>query len=342
MEQLKDLIRDNIRKMKAYQNAQSERYGPAQIKLDANENPYGRLNRYPDTAHSDLKSAVATLRAVDKKNVLITNGSDESIDLLFRMVCRPGIDKVLSFSPGFGIYKTTAELNDLEYISVPLDQDFDIDVEALKGLVKDDKIKMIVVCNPNNPTGKSFSSDRIEWILESFHGIVLLDEAYIDFADTQSGLSLLERYPRLIVIQTFSKAFSLAAARVGMCFAHPYLIETLDKMRMPYNVSSLNQEAAISALKDVSKINKRIIEIRRERSAMFEALSDLSCVEKVFLSDANFLLVRFRDASSVYELLARNSISVRNKDSEIRNCLRVSIGSPDENRRLIQILKDFR
>jgi len=342
MDQLTDLIRTNIKKMKAYQNAQAERYGHVQTKLDANESPYGKLNRYPDTAHSDLKAAIAALRKVSEENVLITNGSDEAIDLIYRMVCRPGCDKVLSFSPGFGIYKTAAELNDIEYVSVPLDQDFDIDLEALKGIIIDDKLKMIVVCSPNNPTGKSFSAYRIEWILRNFQGIVLIDEAYIDFADAQSALCLLDNYPRLIVVQTFSKAFSLAAARVGMCFAHPYFIKTLNKMRMPYNVSSLNQEAAVKALMDNENIKETITEIKRERSVVLQALSGLGCVENVYPSDANFILVRFKNALAVYDFLASHSVSVRNKNSEIKNCLRISIGSPNENGRLIQVLKDFR
>lgn len=339
MAEIEKLVRKNIRDLKPYSSARDEYKDSAGVLLDANENPFGHNNRYPDPYQKDLKKLISSRKMVDDNNIFIGNGSDEAIDLCFRIFCEPGVDKALQFSPTYGMYKVSADINAVQMDSLSLDEDFDIPVTSLKVKLQDPYLKLIFICSPNNPSGNLMGEERIKIILDNFHGIVVLDEAYIDFSDRSSFTKYLNNYPKLIVLQTFSKARAHAGIRVGMAFASKEIIGYFNKVKPPYNISSLNQKAALEAIEKEDFIAQNIDKIKTEKKRLAKELSQLSNVEKIYPSDANFLLVRFTDHEAVFNKLLSKDIIIRDRSSVVDSALRITIGSELENDILIKELK---
>jgi histidinol-phosphate aminotransferase len=339
MKKIEELIRPSILKLKPYSSARDEFQGKDGIFLDANENPFGELNRYPDPYQKNLKTKLAELKSVSTESIFIGNGSDEVIDLAFRIFCEPGVDKALTFSPTYGMYEVSAAINNVDLIKVPLNSDFQIDFNLTTTFLSDPLIKLIFICSPNNPTGNSING--IEEILKSFDGIVIIDEAYIDFSERESYLNKLTDFPNLIIAQTFSKARGLAAARVGIAYANPELISWFNKVKPPYNVSDLNQKAAIDALDRNVETIRQIALAKSQKEFLISEMKKLDLVKKIFPSDANFILVEVSDADLVYNYLTTNKVVVRNRNSVVKNCLRITIGTEDENKKLLEALKNY-
>ncbi len=339
---LQKLVRQNIISLKPYSSARDEFSGEAGVFLDANENPFGDLNRYPDPHQQTLKDKLKDIKKITSKQVFIGNGSDEVIDLLIRIFCNPSVDKIIVCPPTYGMYEVAANINDVMVLSVPLTQDFQLDTEALQQVISQSEpntLKLIFLCTPNNPTGNSI--DNIEWVLANFNGIVVVDEAYIDFSERKSFIEKLALYPNLVVVQTFSKAWGLAAARIGIAYASETIIALMQKVKPPYNVSSLNQEAALKALDNEHVIVHQKAHILEQRTYLETSLSQLPIVKKVFPSDANFILIEVEDADKLYEHLVIKNIVVRNRNTIIKNCLRITIGTIVENQYLIEVLKRY-
>ena len=336
---LKTLVRPNVLSLKPYSSARDEFEGDEGVFLDANENPFGTLNRYPGSYQKELKEKLSEYNDIAVNNMFVGNGSDEIIDLVYRVFCNPRKDNALTFTPTFGMYQVAADLNDIELLKLPLTDEFQINTEVLKPYLTDEKLKLIFICSPNNPTGNCFNETDIEFILKNFNGIVIIDEAYIDFSDKKSWSRSFEDYPNLIVTQTFSKAWGLASARIGMAYASDEIIQLLNNVKMPYNISALNENAAIQALADrsVFETNKQIIIEEKER--LMRELEQLDVIKKIYPSDANFLLVEVDDANRVYQELVDQKVITRNRDSLVRNNLRITIGAPEENKKLISALR---
>ncbi len=331
---IKELVRKNIRSLKPYSSARDEFSGEAGIFLDANENPYGEINRYPDPHQRRLKKAVSEIKRVKEDRIFIGNGSDEAIDLLFRVFAEPGADKVIVCPPAYGMYEVAADINNVEVVKVPLTDDFQLDIDTISVI----GAKMIFLCSPNNPTGNIL--DNINTVLNRFDGIVVIDEAYIDFCPDKSSLSLIDKHPNLVVLQTFSKAWALAGARVGMAFAREEIIGFMDKSKPPYNVSAPNQQAVLRAVTQKEEFENRRKTILRQRNYLSEELKKIDFVKKVYPSDANFLLVELADADTIYRHLVSQRIIIRNRNSQIRNCVRITVGTPEENQTLLNKLKN--
>ena len=339
---LQKLVRQNIISLKPYSSARDEFSGEAGVFLDANENPFGDLNRYPDPHQQTLKDKLKDIKKLTSKQVFIGNGSDEVIDLLIRIFCNPSVDKIVVCPPTYGMYEVAANINDVMVLSVPLTEGFQLDTEALQQVISQSEpntLKLIFLCTPNNPTGNSI--DNIEWVLANFNGIVVVDEAYIDFSERTSFIEKLALYPNLVVVQTFSKAWGLAAARIGVAYASETIIALMQKVKPPYNVSSLNQEAALKALDNEHVIVHQKAHILEQRTYLETSLSQLPIVKKVFPSDANFILIEVDDADKLYEHLVIKNIVVRNRNTIIKNCLRITIGTIVENQYLIEVLKRY-
>lgn len=332
---INSLVRDNVRALIPYSSARDEFQGKEGVFLDANENPYGQLNRYPDPYQKELKSQISRIKKVPEENIFLGNGSDEIIDLAYRTFCRPGIDKALAFTPTYGMYEVCAGINDITFIKVPLTDKFQIDKDKAASALDDPFLKLIFICSPNNPTGNSINYADIESVIAGSRCIVLIDEAYSDFSGNQSFKNMTDKYPNLIVMQTFSKAFGLAAARIGMAFTNQQIVKYFNKLKPPYNISSLNQKAAIRQLIKYEKSMDQVRRIIRERERLKEALGKLKIVEKIFPSDANFLLVKIRDPDYVYNTLVERNIIVRNRSRIIPGCLRITVGTRSENNRLL-------
>lgn len=337
---LEKLLRPNIAKLRPYSSARDEFYGSEGVFLDANENPYGTLNRYPDPYQRQLKQEISKLKDLPAESIFTGNGSDEAIDLLYRIFCRPGLDRALSFTPTYGMYKVSAAINDVEMIELPLNEAFDLDDQLVQQALSRQNLKLVFLCSPNNPTGNSLSRSSITSLLEKFPGIVVIDEAYADFNSEASWLEELSGYPNLVVLQTFSKAWGLAAARVGMAFASAEIISVFNKLKPPYNLSSLNQQAALAALSDKGRYEEQLQLIKSEKERLQKALSKLRLIRKIYASEANFLLVEVPDADRLYQRLLSQKLVVRNRNSQVRNCLRLSIGTPEENDKLIKALQN--
>jgi len=339
MIELNNLVRNNIKALKPYASARDEFSGTEGVFLDANENPFGDLNRYPDPYQTELKTALGKIKNIDSNSIFIGNGSDEVIDLLYRIFCNPGKEKALTFSPTYGMYDVSSAINDVKLIKIELNESFDLDFDKLSPFLEDDSLKLILICSPNNPTGNSFDFTVIERIIANFNGIVLVDEAYIDFSDGRSTTELIDKYSNLIVSQTFSKARGLAAARVGIAYSNPEIIALFNKVKPPYNVSLLNQKAAIEALKNngLFEANKQLILAEKER--LKNQLEALEIVVQIYPSDANFFLIEVKDANRVYQNLVDQKIIVRNRNQVVRNCIRITVGNSSENQQLITALK---
>ncbi len=334
--ELNKLVRKNILFLEPYSSARDEFSGADGVFLDANENPFGEFNRYPDPHQKLLKQRLSEVKSFPAEQIFVGNGSDEVIDLVFRIFCNPGEDKALIFTPTYGMYEVSAAINEVELIKVPLTSSFQLDFETLENYLDDEKLKLIFICSPNNPTGNSIQ--HIETVLQKFHGIVVVDEAYIDFSNTLSLLSQIAEYPNLLVMQTFSKAWGLAAARVGLAYGDKQVISFLNKIKPPYNVSGPNQSAALNALDDFSGFQQRKAIILQQKSWLENQLASVAVVLKVYPSESNFLLVEMTDAIAVYNALVEQKVITRNRHSLVKNCIRITVGSPEENRKLLEAL----
>ena len=344
MKTLKELTRPNIWALKPYSSARDEYNGAAaSVFLDANENPYNLPhNRYPDPLQRDLKAELTRIKQVKVENIFLGNGSDEAIDLVFRAFCEPGVDNVVAIDPTYGMYKVCADVNNVEYRKVLLDDAFQFTADALLAAT-DEHTKLIFLCSPNNPTGNDLLRSEIEKTLAAFSGLVIIDEAYNDFSSAPSFLQQLDKYPNLVVFQTFSKAWGCAAIRLGMAFASAEIISIFNKIKYPYNVNQLTQQQALSMLQRYDEIEGWVKELIAERGRLMDAFSTLTCVKEIFPSDANFFLARVTDAGAIYNYLVAKGIIVRNRSSIslCGNCLRVTVGTPAENKTLLDALQAY-
>jgi histidinol-phosphate aminotransferase len=339
---LNKLLRKNILGMKPYSSARDE-YKDLQadmVFLDANENPFDTpLNRYPDPQQTRLKESIASQKMVSTDQLLLGNGSDEVLDLIFRAFCEPNQDSILTTPPTYGMYDVLANLNAVDNILVPLSPDFQLEVDSILDAIKP-QTKLLFICSPNNPSGNSVERKAIERLLKNFNGLVVIDEAYIDFTKDHSWTQVLEEYPNLIVTQTLSKAYGLAGIRLGICYASKAIIAVLNKIKPPYNINSLTQEAAIKAFENKDSVEAQIESILNERINLINAFKSVPFIKKIYPSEANFILIKVDDANKRYEELIKNGIVVRNRSSQLHceNCLRITVGTPSENTQLITLL----
>lgn len=344
MKSLEELIRPNIKHLAPYSSARNEYSGHvAKVFLDANENPYNSpYNRYPDPLQTELKAAISKVKGVLAENIFLGNGSDEAIDLPFRCFTRPGIDNVVAIEPTYGMYKVCADINDVEYRPVLLNDSFQLEADRILAAC-DDKTKIVWLCSPNNPTGNSLDRDEIMKILNGFDGIVIVDEAYIDFAKQKSFRHELTKYPNLIVLNTLSKAWGCAAIRLGMAFAHKDIISVFNKVKYPYNVNMLTQQKALEIMRTPFDVDKWVRLLLGERTRMCDAFRLLPICKEVFPSDANFFLARMTDAQAIYDYLVCRGIIVRNRTrvTLCRDCLRITIGTRTENNELLAALRQY-
>jgi histidinol-phosphate aminotransferase len=344
---LNNLIRENIKRLIPYSSARDEFSGEAKVFLDANENSLGSplpkwYNRYPDPYQYKLKEAISKVKGIAPEYIFLGNGSDECIDLLYRCFCNPGKDNTIICPPTYGMYEVSAHINDIEVRKAPLLDHFQLDLIHLENLV-DENTKLIWICSPNNPTGNSFRREDIEMILNNFNGLVIIDEAYINFSRQTSFIQELTQYPNVVVMQTFSKAWGLAALRLGIAFASTEIITILNKVKPPYNINQATQELVLKALEKVDEVNDMIRELVAMREALTEVLQDMPTVEKVYPSDANFILVKIKNAHKVYEFLLSRGIVVRDRSNVklCNDCLRITVGTEQENTLLVDALIEY-
>lgn len=344
---LNNLLRENIKKLIPYSSARDEFKGEARIFLDANENSFGSpltkwYNRYPDPLQKQVKQKLSEIKGVPAENIFLGNGSDECIDILQRAFCEPGLDNIIICPPTYGMYEVSANINNVQVKKVPLTPDFQLDLASIEEAV-DDHTKMIFLCSPNNPTANSLNKNDIEIILNNYFGLVVIDEAYINFSRYRSFTQELNDYPNICVLQTLSKAWGLAALRVGIAFASEAVIQILNKIKPPYNINQASQELVLRALEEVGQVNAMIQEIVKQREELIQQLAQVSVVEKIHPSDANFLLVKVAGARSIYNSLLEKGIVVRDRSKVelCEGCLRITIGTPEENSELIKELKGF-
>ncbi len=343
MENFKKLLRKNILELKPYSSARDEYQGGEAVFLDANENPYReKYNRYPDPLQRKLKGRISELKGVSFENIFLGNGSDEPIDIVIRAFCDPGVDNIVAIDPTYGMYVVAADINNVEYRKVKLNNDFTLDALSVLQAC-DSKTKIIFLCSPNNPSGNLLDRNEIYKILNGFNGIVVIDEAYIDFADTQSFVDELPQYPNIVILHTLSKAWGLAAVRLGMAFAHKEIVSVFNKIKYPYNINQLTQEYVYEALNLVGKKEQWVEQINNNRSGLMNDLNSLPLVKKVYNSDANFFLAKVDEPNKVYDYLVVNKIIVRNRNniSLCSGCLRITVGTDDENKALYDCLKKY-
>ena len=345
MKNLEELIRPNIKSLAPYSSARNEYNGhEARVFLDANESPYNNpYNRYPDPLQTEVKKELARIKGVPADCIFLGNGSDEAIDLAYRCFTRPGTDNVVAIEPTYGMYKVCADINDVEYRPVMLDDDFKLNADKLLSAC-DAKTKLIWICSPNNPTGNSLEHDEINKVLNAFQGIVIIDEAYSDFSRNKTFRNKLSAHPNLIVLNTMSKAWGCAAIRLGMAFASKAIIEVFNKVKYPYNINLLTQEKALEFLKDPYETDRQVRIILTERTRMIDAFRLLPICEKVFPTDANFFLARMNDAQAIYDYLVDKGIIVRNRTriTLCQNCRRITIGTKTENNELLSALRQYK
>lgn len=340
---IKNLVRETVKGLKPYSSARDEYVsdGSQMIFLDANENPFGSgLNRYPDPQQRSLKALFAEQKQLGEKNILLGNGSDEVLDLIFRAFCEPGVDNIITMPPTYGMYKVLAGINAVENKEVLLTPEFELDVAQILEKV-DDHTKIIFVCSPNNPTGNAFSKSDVMQVLKNFQGLVVVDEAYIDFSEQESWVASLQDYPNLVVTQTMSKAYGMAGIRLGICYASEEIITVLNKIKPPYNVNQLTQYQALKRVLDETMVQEEVEVIINERQLLTDALDGLDFVKKIYPTDSNFVLVKVDDASKRYQQLLDAKVVVRNRSKQplCENTLRFTVGTPEENKKLTAILK---
>jgi len=345
---IQSILRENIKNLTPYSSARHEFKGKASVFLDANENAYGSpldkdFNRYPDPLQISVKEAISKIKGVPVANTFLGNGSDEAIDILIRAFCNPGHDNILILPPTYGMYEVAAAINDVEIKRVNLNSEYQLDLDGIAETI-DEHTRIIFVCSPNNPTGNSIYREDIETLLANFNGLVVVDEAYINYSRQKSFIQELTEYGNLVVLQTLSKAWGLAGLRVGIAFASEEIIEVFNKIKPPYNINQSSQELALKGLQQVDTVNKWILETTLERNRLIEKLAALPFVDKIYPSDANFILVKTQDAHSVYSYLADREIIVRDRSkvSLCEGCLRITIGTPAENDLLIESLNNYK
>lgn len=343
---IQNLVRKNIKLLTPYSSARDEfkEMSSEMVFIDANENPFDTgLNRYPDPQQNLVKDELVKLKGVSKEQILLGNGSDEVLDLVFRVFCEPKQDKVIVLPPTYGMYKVLANTNDVELVTIPLLESFQPNIDEVVR-IQNEQTKILFLCSPNNPTANSFENYRIEQLIKEFKGIVVVDEAYIDFSTEESWVSRLNEFSNLIVTQTLSKAYGLAGIRLGICYASKEIISILNKIKPPYNVNQLTQEVALTGLRNQEQLLQEVQEVVIERNQLINKLQEIDLVEKVFPSDANFLLVKVDDADQRYQQLIEKGIVVRNRSKQLLcdNCLRFTVGDTTENEKLIQALKELK
>jgi len=341
------LLRENIKKLVPYSSARDDFKGEASVFLDANENSFGSpltkwYNRYPDPLQLKVKEKISAIKGVPVENIFLGNGSDECIDILFRAFCEPGKDNVIIVPPTYGMYEVSANINDVAIKKVNLNPHFQLDLEGIEAAV-DKNSKIIWLCSPNNPTGNSMNIEDIEIVISNFPGIVVIDEAYINFSRYRSFTNQLPEFPNLVVLQTLSKAWGLAALRLGMAFSSAAIIEVMNKIKPPYNIGQASQELVLQALDRVDEVNEMILAIVKEKENLIKQLGLLSVVQKIYPSDANFILVKVKDPKSIYQFLLDKGIVVRDRSNVVlcEGCLRITVGTEKENNDLIQRLNEF-
>ncbi len=350
---LNKLVRENIKELTPYSSARHEFTGKASVFLDANENAFGspgslsvqgnpNYNRYPDPLQWQLKFQLARIKGVPAENIFIGNGSDEIIDLAYRIFCDPGKDNVIVCPPTYGMYEVSANINDVAIKKVNLTPGFQLDVEGIQDAI-DEHTKLLFICSPNNPTGNNMDREAVEILLNNFPGIIIIDEAYINYSRQKTFIQELTEYPNLIVMQTLSKAWGLAALRLGLCYASMDMIDLFNKVKPPYNISEASQQLGLQALQDTATVNNWIREVIEQKTMLVKALQHLAYVVTIYPSDANFVLIKVKDANKLYDYLAGKEVIVRNrsKDVHCENCLRITIGTPEENTTLIKLLGDY-
>ncbi|MEP6682736.1 MAG: histidinol-phosphate transaminase [Parafilimonas sp.] len=344
---LDNIIRENVKKLIPYSSARSEFEGDAQIFLDANENSLGssfnnNFHRYPDPLQKQLKEVISSIKNISTENIFIGNGSDEAIDLLIRAFCNPSKDNILIFPPTYGMYEVAAEINDVAINKILLTEDFQLNMEAVKSAI-DANTKIIWVCSPNNPTGNLLAEESIEWLLQNFNGIVVVDEAYVDFTNKESWIIRLNEYPNLVVLQTLSKAWGLAGLRIGFAFASSAVINVLNKIKPPYNISEATQQLAYLALQNEDETKEKIIILNQQKERLLQEFQQFDFIKKISPSDANFILIKVENANDLYKNLLSKNIVVRNRSNQplCENSLRITVGTPEENDALLNALKDY-
>ncbi len=340
---LNELLRPNIRDLKPYSSARDEFSGEAAVFMDANENPFNDpYNRYPDPYQRALKKKIGTIKNIDPANIFLGNGSDEAIDIAIRAFCRPGIDNMVSITPTYGMYNVAADINDVKVKKVLLTTDFELDTDGLLNAA-DENTKLLFLCSPNNPTGNCFRAEDIRQILDHFPGIVVIDEAYIDFAPGKSWLPELEQYPNLIILQTFSKAWGMAGIRLGMAFASSAIINVFSKIKYPYNVNTLTQKKALDLLSENARMQDWVKNLLDEREKLVGELRKMPFINKIYPSDANFILLKTDDPKKIYNFLVDKNIIIRDRSGVdlCAGCLRITVGTPEENKALLQALNEI-
>lgn len=340
---INQLVRKNVKALKPYSSARDEFEEVADVYLDANENPFENgLNRYPDPHQRQVKRRLSTLKKVAPTNILLGNGSDEVLDLLFRAFCEPKQDNVVCHNPSYGMYPVLAGINQVELRKVSLKSGFQLNADAMMD-ASDENTKLFLICSPNNPSGNLLAKAEITKLLQLQRGLVVIDEAYIDFAEADSWLAELSKYPNLVVCQTLSKAWGLAGLRVGMCFASTEIINVLNRIKPPYNINELSQQAALKALNQVDEYNRNLQSILKQKERLEKALPCFIFIKNLYPSDANFLLIEVADANGLYDYLVTNKVIIRNRSNEhlCKGCLRITVGLPAENDRLLQYLKAY-
>ena len=347
MFELDKIIRQNIKNLKPYSSARDEFKGEASVYLDANENAFGSplpqaYHRYPDPMQYAVKMRLSEIKGVPARNIFLGNGSDEAIDILFRSFCNPGVDNVIIVPPTYGMYEVSANINDVQLKRVNLTEDYQLNLEGIAEAI-DKNTKLIFICSPNNPTGNSINREDIETILANFNGIVVVDEAYINFSRQKTFIQELTEYANLVVLQTLSKAWGLAALRVGMAFASEEIIEVFNRVKPPYNINEASQTLALEALQNTEQVNDWIKQTLKERDHLVLTLKNFDFVLDIYPSDANFILVKTTNANSIYDFLVSQGIIVRNRNKVelCEDCLRITVGTPLENEILINTLKSF-
>jgi histidinol-phosphate aminotransferase len=355
---LKNILRENIKKLVPYSSARDEFKGEASIFLDANENSFGspvppinglgQFNRYPDPLQLKLKEKISEIKKIPVRNIFLGNGSDEVIDILYRAFCNPQKDSVIICPPTYGMFEVQANINDVEVTKIPLTEEFQLDIAKIYEVISSSEkagecFKLIFICSPNNPTGNSIRREDIEFILNNFECIVVIDEAYINFSNHKSFVTDLAKYPNLVVMQTFSKAWGMAGLRIGMAFAREEIISVFNKVKPPYNINEVSQQLALKAMDNIEQVNAWIQKIVNEREKLVKSLSQFPFVINIFPSDANFILIKTTEPEKIYNYLVANGIIVRNRSKMplCEGCLRITIGTEDENKKLIEALKQY-
>lgn len=336
---INNLVRENILKLQPYISFRDHNQFNDPVFLDANESPFGECNRYPDSTQRKLKNRLSELKNVSPSQIAIGNGSDELIDLIIKIFCEPKKDSILMMNPSFAMYGFYATINENRVLQINLDENFDIVKDNFLRIVKEQPIKIFFLCSPNNPTGNSV--DDIEFYLQNFDGIVVVDEAYIEFSGKKSSLELLAKYPNLIVLQTFSKAWGIAGARVGMAYASEEIIKLINTVKAPYNVNVLSQELILKTLDEETKLQENVSKILAEKNWLQEQFKEIECISKVFPTDANFFLIKMKNVGKVYEMMLEQEILTSRRDPAIPGCIRINVGNRQDNEKLINLLKNI-